>query len=55
MFLMTVSRLKAVRLYHDLNSRDHQQEFSSPFEPLPPVEQMTHMAIQLMKFSLHLI
>ena len=42
-----MSRLKAVGLYHDLNSKDHQQEFSSPFEPLPPVEQVTHIPIQV--------
>ena len=42
-----MSRLRAVGLYHDLNCKDHQQEFSSPFEPLPPVEQVTHMPIQV--------
>ena len=43
----SVSTLRAVGLYHDLNSKDHQQELSSPFEPLPPVEKVTHMAIEL--------
>ena len=28
---------------------DHQQEFSSPFELLPPVEQVTHMPIGVNK------
>ena len=39
----SVSRFRAVGLHHDLNPKDHQQEFSSPFESLPPVEQVTHM------------
>ena len=34
MFLLTVSRLRAVGLYHDL-------------KPLPPIEQVTHMPIQV--------
>ena len=42
----SVSRLRVVGLYHNLDSKDFQQEFSSPFEPLPPVEQVTHMPIQ---------
>ena len=25
------------------------QEFSSPFEPLPPVEQVTHMPIEVIE------
>ena len=37
-----MSRLRAVGLYHDLDLKDHQQEFSAPYEPLPPVEQVTH-------------
>ena len=37
----------AVGLYNDLNSKDHQQEFSSPFEPLPPSEQVTHIPIEV--------
>ena len=43
----SVSRHRAVRLYHNLNSKDHQQIFCSPFEPLPPVEQETHMPVQV--------
>ena len=31
-----VSRLKAVGIYHDIDSNGHQQEFSTPFEPLAP-------------------
>ena len=38
-----VSRLRAVDLYLDIESKDHQQELSSPFELLPSVEQVTHM------------
>ena len=44
-----MSRLRTVGLYHDLNSKDLLQEFSSPFEPLPPVGQVTHMSIQVNK------
>ena len=29
----SVSRLKALGLYHDLYFKDHQQEFSAPFSP----------------------
>ena len=36
----SVSRLRVGGLYHDLELNDHQQEFSAPFEPLPPVELM---------------
>ena len=43
----SVSRLRAVSLNHDHNSNNHQQEFSLPFEPLPPVEQGTHIPIQV--------
>ena len=42
-----VSRLRAVGLYHDLDFNDHQQEFSSLFEPLPPVKQVIHMPIEV--------
>ena len=45
----SVSRLRAVGLYHDLDSIGSQQEFSSPFEPLPPVKQVTHMPVQVNK------
>ena len=43
----SMSKLRALGLYHNLNSKDHQQEFSSPFETLPPVEEMTHTPIQV--------
>ena len=43
----SVSRLRVVGLHHNLDSKDHQQEFKLPFEPLPPVEQATHMPIQV--------
>ena len=32
-----VSRLKGVSIYHAVDPDDHQQEFSTPFEPLPSV------------------
>ena len=32
-------------LYHDIDFNDHQQEFSTPFEPLPPAELATHMPL----------
>ena len=47
MFLLTVSRLRAVSLYHDIDLKDHQQEFSAPFEPLPTVEPTTHMPLEM--------
>ena len=40
----SVSILRAVDLCHNLNSKDHQQEFSSPFETLPPIEQVNQYA-----------
>ena len=40
-------RLRAVGLYHDLDFKDHQQEFSAPFEQLPPGELMTHMPLKV--------
>ena len=43
----SVSRLKAVDLYHDIDSSDHQQEFSTPFEPIPPVEPVTCTPIEV--------
>ena len=43
----SVPRLRAVGLYHDLDFKVCQQEFSALFEPLPPVEQGTHMPIEV--------
>ena len=43
----SVSRLRAVGLYHDLNFKEHTQEFSAPFEPLPPVEPMIHTPLKV--------
>ena len=43
----SVSGLKAVGLYHDIDSKDHKQEFSTPFEPLPPVEPVTYMTLEM--------
>ena len=44
-----MSRLRAVGLYHDLDFNDQQQEFSTPFQPLLPVEPMTHMLLEVNK------
>ena len=43
----SVSRLRAVGLYHDIDLKDHQQEFSAPFEPLPLAEPATHMLLEV--------
>ena len=43
----SVPGLKAVGIYHDIDSNDHQQEFSTPFEPLPPVEPVTHTMLEV--------
>ena len=42
-----MSRLRAVGLYHNLNFKDGQQELQTPFEPLPLVEQATHIPIEV--------
>ena len=46
----SVSRLRAVGLYHNLNFMDCQHEFSSPFEPLPPVDHATHTPTHINEF-----
>ena len=43
----SVSRLRTVGLYHDLDFKDGQQELRTPFEPLPPVEQSTHIPTEV--------
>ena len=43
----SVSRLKAIGCYHDLDLKDHQQEFSEPFEPLPPIVPVIHMPLEV--------
>ena len=43
----SISRLRAVGFYHDIDLKDHQQEFSVPFELLPPVEPATHMLLEV--------
>ena len=43
----SVSRLQAVGLYCDFDLIDHQQEFSTPFEPLCPVEPVTHTPLEV--------
>ena len=35
----SVPRVRAVGLCHDLDLKDHQQEFSAPFQPLPLLSQ----------------
>ena len=39
--------LKNLGLYHALDFMDHQQEFSAPFKPLPSVEPVTHMPLEV--------
>ena len=43
----SVSRLTAVGIYHDIDSNDHEQEFSTPFKPLPPVEPVIHTLLEV--------
>ena len=43
----SVSRLKAVVIYHDIDPGDYQQELSTPFEPLPLVEPVTHTPLEV--------
>ena len=43
----SVSRLRAVGLYHELDFKDHQQELSAPFESLSPLQQSTHTPIEV--------
>ena len=45
-------RLRAVGLYHNPDFKDNLQEFRTPFEPLPPVEQATHTPIEVHKISI---
>ena len=43
-----VYRLKAVGLSHDTDSKTtNSSEFSTPFEPLPPAEPVTHTKIEV--------
>ena len=43
----SVSRLRALGLYYDLDFKDHTWEFSAPFEPLPPVESLAHAPLEV--------
>ena len=43
----SVSRLRAVGLYHDLHFKDNLQELGTPFEPLPPVEKTTLKPVEV--------
>ena len=43
----SVSRLRTVGPYHDLDLKDQQQEFSASFEPLPPIEPMNHTPLEV--------
>ena len=38
----SVLRLRVVGLYHDIDLKDNQQEFSAPYEPSPPFEPTIH-------------
>ena len=42
----SVSRLRAVSLYHDLKFKEDLQDLRTPFEPLPPIEQSTHIPVE---------
>ena len=42
-----VSRFKTVALFHNIDLYDHQHEFSTPFEPLPPVEPVMRMPLEV--------
>ena len=44
-----MSRLRVVGFYHNIDFKDSQQELSTPFDPLPPVEQSTHIPIEVNK------
>ena len=46
----SVSRLKAVGIYHDIDSDDYQQEFSIPFEPLSSVGPVTHTPLEVNEY-----
>ena len=48
----SVSRLKAVGLYHDLDLQKNQPDFGTPFEPLPPVEEAMHASIVVHEISI---
>ena len=45
----SVSRLKAVGLYQDLDFQNSQWELETPFKHLPPVKQAIHIPIELYK------
>ena len=42
-----LSRFKAVGIYHDIDVNNHQQEFSTSFEPLPSVELVPHTLLEV--------
>ena len=48
----SVSRLKAVGFYHDLDFQNSQMELRTPFEPLPPIEKATHTPITVEEISI---
>ena len=43
----SVSNLRTVGIYHDLDFKDNLQELGTPFEPLPPVEQSSHTPVEV--------
>ena len=45
----SVSGLKAVGLYYNLDFQHSWPELGTPFEPLPPIEQATHTPIPVDK------
>ena len=52
---MTVSRLKAVGLYRDLDFQQNQPDFGTPFELLPPIENAMHAPIAVHEISVESI
>ena len=47
MFILSLSRLRAVGLYLDNDLKDQQQEFSVLFEPLPPVKPAAYTPLEV--------
>ena len=43
----SVSRIRAVGLYHDLDFKGHHNKFSAPFEPLLLIHPMTHTTLEI--------
>ena len=43
----SVSRLRAVGLYHNLDFKDNFQDLKTPLKPLPSVKKSTHTPIEV--------